>query len=124
MVLRTPDCGIGREEMTISSKDAEIDSTDLDLDKEQELGGRGGEGWSWLSAVEFAAVVSSSKLWTELWTDSALSSIPKDGATFRLSSYSYSPASKYLGLDAFVVIVVVLFTCRVPMAKVGFRGDW
>ena len=66
----------------MSSKDAEIDS-DLDLDKEQELGGRGGEGWSWLSAVEFAAVVSSSKL----STDSAPSSTPKNGAAFRLSSY-------------------------------------
>jgi len=104
----------------MSSKDAEIDSTDLDRDREHELGGRGGEGWSWLSAVEFAAVVSSSKL----WTDSALSSIPKDGATFRLSSYSYSPASKYLGLDPFAFVAVVLFICRVPMAKVGFRGDW
>lgn len=104
----------------MSSKDAEIDSTDLDRDREHELGGRGGEGWRWLSGVEFAAVVSSSKLSTEL----APSSTPKDGAAFRLSSYSYSPASKYLGLDAFAFVAVVLLTCRVPMAKVGFRGDW
>lgn len=104
----------------MSSKEAVIDSADLDLDKEQELGGRGGEGWSWLSAVEFAAVVSSSKL----STDSAPSSTPKNGAAFRLSSYSYSPASKYLGLDPFAFVAVVLFICRVPMAKVGFRGDW
>ena len=104
--------------MTMPSKDAEIDSTDLDLDREHELGGRGGEGWSWLLTLEFAAVVSSSML----PTDSAPSSIPKDGASFRLNSYSYSPASKYLGLDAFVVVVFV-FLCRVPILKVGFRGD-
>mmetsp|Transcript_26502 Transcript_26502/g.76501 ORF Transcript_26502/g.76501 Transcript_26502/m.76501 type:complete len:80 (-) Transcript_26502:775-1014(-) len=77
MVLRTGKCGIGRVVTTMLSwslaskgmEDAEVESADLDRDKEHELGGRGGEGENWLLALQYAAVVSSSKLLTDTMPD-------------------------------------------------------
>ena len=108
----------------------------LDRDREQELGGFGGEGdkWALLPLAEDVALPASSRLLTgpspeeecgtfiSLLVDPSTdrgdvdaaaartsSSFPigENGAACRLNSYSYSPASKYCGLPLLDVDVDV-----------------